>query len=185
MDAADQSGHPLETCPKADQVPPPLMEEYLALVKEPNVQVTNPYAGILAPGQDKSGLDHYKLSLGEKSMNVHVTPGHGVADQSAVRWLDRWDEGKHRRFDEYTGGVRTRAEFSIDDPRTGHSVITQNSKFGDEAGKHYLAEENGMIYDKQVNEIGFFSAKFDSNGKLTDYRMRPFRMYIEITHCFE
>jgi hypothetical protein len=187
MGANDKPGQQLEACPKANQVPSPLMAEYQAMINDRRVKISP--NNLLPPEADKSGNDHYRLEVGDRSMLVDVIKGHDVKDQNAVRYLEVWPDGQHRTVDEYDNGVRTRLQFGYEDPKTGHTVIAETTRFAFEAGKQYVSSEEGKIWnlnDLENADVGRYSVTFDSSGKRTDYTMRPFRTFdTVIKQCAE
>jgi hypothetical protein len=163
--ALDASQQPL--CPKAEDVPAPLMDEYLKLVKGAPKQIT------WEINQNKlADRDYYWVEGPGKSMYVGVAKNadpHDPKIAESIKYLGNVVDDPLDRRDQYEHGQRTEMSFTSKYP-TGKVFVSVT--FDSINGKEHVATEFGSIYKATSNgsqHAGYFDVKFDRNGKVIDY----------------
>jgi len=170
----------LESCPVANQVPKPLVEDFLSQAADYKAQLNGQANGLLKPQSTKDGIDVYSMSINGKVWLDSVPQSQDPLNPKAIQRLEwqtamdtmQFDSEFHRVVDEYTNGVRTGAQFSVNYSKPGGKT-SEVTSFKTTFNEGRMMSQAGKIYNQDFDEVADYTAKFDNSGKLIDYSMTP------------
>jgi len=164
----------LPACPTPGGLPEPLSDVLARLLQSPGATVQK-----LDANRTFDGFDWYEVNGHDGLvLQVQVKAGESPYNQQSLRYVSRLGDN-YLQNETFQNGVRVRSAFGIGfdkfhDRHTGKPLYTE-ARLDPASGR--LLSESGWLMTENFNVVRQFRAKFNGNGKLTDYRTARANMY--------
>jgi len=164
-------------CPKAENVPPPLMDEYLKMAHDRSGPINWHLRNKDTGNRDYYWANH-RLFVGL----VKDTDPRDPAIVASIMYIGNMLNDPQNRSDQYDHGVRTETDFETRDgaDKTFHMVT-----FDSVNGKEHVASESGTIYPPgaDTTQLTHYKAQFDASGKIVNFETGNSWGNLTLTHC--